>query len=134
MIELQRSTALCPEKSLILAILQHAIEELSVSVLYMRRDAADWIMLDNDFIFGFVPICEVLEISPSALRKQLATLIERGLGEKKKRDERGRPLAEPMPHDPSASHEYVASMHCRECRDRYHRWYKQHGPVKAQRA
>lgn len=109
-----------------LAILTGAIEELSATVLYLRREAADWMVLDNDFIFGFQSICDELEISPSALRKHLAPLIEAGLHEDNKKPSRQALI----PHDDNASHEYVSSGHCNECHNRYRTWYKQHGPVK----
>lgn len=72
----RRSTQLTPERSLLLAMLEQAASDLSNFRFRPRRraqriywDAYQWVMSnDRSHPFSFVNICEVLKLSPQALR------------------------------------------------------------------
>jgi hypothetical protein len=83
-IELQRDGKLSPEHTLMLRILERALEEFTDGKrprkresfdrrsrrMASYRDARNWIYsADHDWIFSFVNCCEVLNIDPLYLRK-----------------------------------------------------------------
>lgn len=76
---LRRRTLFEPEKRLMLAMLEDAINcfQAYVTVQGGRRqklfnDAEEWIVrMDDDWIFSFVNICETLEFNPEYIRQGL---------------------------------------------------------------
>jgi hypothetical protein len=89
----RKRARLDPEKELMLAVLQDAVECFQKYVRAQDskgktrlRDVEDWIMReDSNELFSFESICELLDIAPSYLR--------RGLLRWKKRMHAGRPEA-----------------------------------------
>lgn len=75
-----RRLELNPEMALVLAILEDAVHDFQKNIFArypkdraLYRDAEDWFMDDSNWgIFSFVNVCEVLELSPSYLRKGLS--------------------------------------------------------------
>ena len=84
---LRRKTLLEPEKKLMLAVLEDAINCFQVNVVAQsgRRkklfnEAENWIMKhDNDWIFSFVNVCELLQFNPEYLRRGLLRWKEKKL-------------------------------------------------------
>ena len=84
---LRRKTLLEPEKRLMLAVLEDAINCFQVNVTAQsgRRkklfnEAEDWIMEhDNDWIFSFVSVCELLQFNPEYVRRGLLRWKEKKL-------------------------------------------------------
>ena len=82
---LRRKTSQEPEKRLVMAILQDAIEcyqkhlfarESKAQQLFV--DAEEWLMSDaRDYFFAFDNICELLDINPEFLRRGLLAWRER---------------------------------------------------------
>ena len=85
---LRRKTSQEPEKRLVLAILQDAIEcyqkhlfarDNKAQQLFL--DAQAWLMSDErDYFFAFDNICELLDINPEFLRRGLLAWRERQAG------------------------------------------------------
>lgn len=75
----RRKSYLEPEKELMLAVLEQAIDYFQTNILKKTRkqenlfqEAEAWIIDDNDhWLFSFDIICETLDISPSFLRSRL---------------------------------------------------------------
>jgi hypothetical protein len=76
---LRRKTALEPEKRLMLAILEDAIDSFQDNLLAQTRkakmrfdEAQEWILeRDRDWVFSFESICEELGLDPRYLRQGL---------------------------------------------------------------
>jgi len=88
----RRKTQLEPEKWLILAVLEDAIECFQ-KYLFARntkgknlfRNAEEWILEENsDWVMSFDNICEVLEFDPEYVRDGLVRWKERKLAERHK--------------------------------------------------
>ena len=78
-----------PERRLMLAVLEDAINCFQVNVMAQsgRRkklfnEAEDWIMeQDDDWMFSFVSVCEILRLNPEYVRQGLLRWKEKKLGE-----------------------------------------------------
>jgi hypothetical protein len=76
---LRGKTLLEPEKKLMLAVLADAINCFQVNVMAQSgrgkklfNEAEDWLMeQDNDWIFSFVSVCELLRFNPEYMRRGL---------------------------------------------------------------
>lgn len=76
---MHRSAHLEPEKTLLLAILEDAIHNYRKYILAQDRvgqerfaEAEHWIMhAEDDWIFSFKNVCELLELDPEYLRHRL---------------------------------------------------------------
>lgn len=87
---LRGKTILEPEKSLMLAVLEDAVEcfQTNVSAQTAKRrglfeEAQQWILEENtDWLFSFANICEVLEINPDYVRRGLQRWKEKKLAER----------------------------------------------------
>jgi hypothetical protein len=77
-----KGAAVQPEKRLMLAVLEDAVETLrryqASSDKHGRRlwiEAADWVGTDEDSLhFSFVNICHALDLDPAFLRRGLGSL------------------------------------------------------------
>jgi hypothetical protein len=84
---LRRKTLLEPEKRLMLAVLEDAINCFQINVMAQsgRRkklfnESEDWIMgRDDDWIFSFVSVCELLRFNPEYVRQGLLRWKEKKL-------------------------------------------------------
>jgi hypothetical protein len=84
---LLRKTVLEPEKRLVLAVLEDAINCFQVNVMAERgrrkklfKESEDWIMgRDDDWIFSFVSVCELLRFNPEYVRRGLLRWKEKKL-------------------------------------------------------
>ncbi len=91
---LRRKTLPEPEKSLMLAVLQDAVEIFQDNISAQTgkrkalfRQAEEWIFEeDPGELFSFATICEVLEIHPDYLRRGLLRWKEKKLGGRKHPD------------------------------------------------
>jgi hypothetical protein len=85
---LRRNTLLEPEKRLMLAMLEDAINCFQAYVTMqggrqrkMFNDAEKWIMMmDDDWIFSFVSVCETLGFNPEYVRQGLWRWKQKRLG------------------------------------------------------
>ena len=76
---LQRKTLMDPEKRLMMAILEDAVDCFQDNVLAetskakkLFRDAEEWVLKEGaDWIFSFRNVCELLELDPDYLRAGL---------------------------------------------------------------
>jgi hypothetical protein len=76
---LRRKTILEPEKRLILAILEDAINSFQDNVLAatskgkkLFKETEEWVMeQDGDWIFSFRSVCEILRLNPEYVRRGL---------------------------------------------------------------
>ncbi len=84
---LRRKTLLEPEKRLMLAVLEDAINCFQVNVMArsgrrkkLFNESEDWIMgWDDDWIFSFVSVCELLGFNPEYVRRGLLRWKEKKL-------------------------------------------------------
>ena len=84
---LRRKTLFDPEKRLMLAILEDAVNCFQVNVMAQSRrgkklfhEAEAWIMVQDDhWIFSFVSVCELLRLNPEYLRQGLIRWKEKQL-------------------------------------------------------
>ena len=84
---LRRKTLLEPEKRLMLAVLEDAINCFQVNVMAQSgrgkrlfNESEDWIMgRDDDWIFSFASVCEVLRFNPEYVRQGLLRWKEKKL-------------------------------------------------------
>lgn len=75
----RRSVGRSPEQRLVLAVLRQAVEDLRKHrwargrrAQRLYRDAYQWVdATDRRWPYSFVNICEVLQLSPTALRAEL---------------------------------------------------------------
>jgi hypothetical protein len=82
-----RSKTLVPERKLMLAVLQDAINCFQANVMAQSgrrkklfKDTEDWIMAqDDNWIFSFVSICEILRLNPEYVRRGLLRWKEKKL-------------------------------------------------------
>jgi hypothetical protein len=87
---LRRRGALKPERRLIIAILQDAIECFQKNLFaregkarQLYADAEDWITSeDRSHYFSFENICEILEVNPEYVRQGLLRWRERQLSDR----------------------------------------------------
>ena len=97
---LRRKTLIEPEKRLILAVLEDAINCFQVNVIAQNarrkklfNETEDWIMeQDNDWIFSFVSICEVLGLNPEYVRRGLLRWKEKKLARNPTLHSRGKKM------------------------------------------
>jgi hypothetical protein len=83
----RRKTLLEPEKRLMLAVLEDAINCFQVNVMArsgrrkkLFNESEDWIMgWDDDWIFSFVSVCELLGFNPEYVRRGLLRWKEKKL-------------------------------------------------------
>lgn len=83
----RRKTLLEPEKRLMLAVLEDAINCFQVNVMArsgrrkkLSNESEDWIMgWDDDWIFSFVSVCELLGFNPEYVRRGLLRWKEKKL-------------------------------------------------------
>jgi len=73
---LNRNLDRSPEKRLLLAILEDAIncwlqDGLTGRKARVKAEATEWLFSDNDALFGFKSVCEHLEIDPAYFRARL---------------------------------------------------------------
>jgi len=74
-----RKTPVEPERRLMLAVLEDAINCFQANLMAQGKrgkklfnEAEDWIMeQDNDWMFSFVSICEILRLNPEYVRQGL---------------------------------------------------------------
>jgi hypothetical protein len=86
-LDLHRKALLEPEKRLMLAVLEDAINCFQVNVMAQSgrgkklfNESEDWIMgRDDDWIFSFVSVCELLSFSPEYVRRGLLRWKEKKL-------------------------------------------------------
>jgi len=86
-LDLHRKALLEPEKRLMLAVLEDAINCFQVNVMAQSgrgkklfNESEDWIMgRDDDWIFSFVSVCELLRFSPEYVRRGLLRWKEKKL-------------------------------------------------------
>jgi len=84
---LRRKNLLEPEKRLMLAVLEDAINCFQINVMAQNgrrkklfNESEDWIMgRDDDWIFSFVSICELLRLNPEYVRRGLLRWKEKKL-------------------------------------------------------
>jgi hypothetical protein len=82
-----RSKTIEPEKRLMLAILEDAVNYFQANVTAQSgsrkklfRETEDWIMTqDDDWIFSFVSVCENLRLNPEYVRQGLLRWKEKKL-------------------------------------------------------
>ena len=71
-----------PEKDLMIAVLADAIEDYKKYLAADSprfRQAQDWLFVDDaDRLFSFTSICEILDLSPTRIRRQLLTWRRHG--------------------------------------------------------
>ena len=97
---LRRKTVLEPEKRLVLAVLEDAINCFQVNVMAQSgrakklfNDSEDWIMgRDDDWIFSFVSICELLRFNPEYVRQGLLRWKEKKLARNPTPHSRGKKM------------------------------------------
>jgi hypothetical protein len=97
---LRRKTVLEPEKRLVLAVLEDAINCFQVNVMAQSgrgkklfRDSEDWIMgRDDDWIFSFVSVCELLRFNPEYVRRGLLRWKEKKLARNPTPHSRGKKM------------------------------------------
>ena len=97
---LRRKTLLEPEKRLMLAVLEDAINCFQVNVMAQsgRRkklfnESEDWIMgRDDDWIFSFVSVCELLRFNPEYVRRGLLRWKEKKLARNPTPHSRGKKM------------------------------------------
>ena len=95
---LRRKTILEPEKRLMLAILEDAVDCFQNNVLAQslksRRlfeEAEEWIVeVDGDWVFSFENICEVLGFNPAYVRQGLLRWMENKLPKHRKGPRHGK--------------------------------------------
>ena len=82
-----RKTPVEPERRLMLAVLEDAINCFQANLMAQGKrgkklfnEAEDWIMeQDNDWMFSFVSICEILLLNPEYVRQGLLQWKEKTL-------------------------------------------------------
>jgi len=82
-----RKTPVEPERRLMLAVLEDAINCFQANLMAQGKrgkklfnEAEDWIMeQDNDWMFSFVSICEILRLNPEYVRQGLLQWKEKTL-------------------------------------------------------
>jgi hypothetical protein len=97
---LLRKTVLEPEKRLVLAVLEDAINCFQVNVMAERgrrkklfKESEDWIMgRDDDWIFSFVSVCELLRFNPEYVRRGLLRWKEKKLARNPTPHSRGKKM------------------------------------------
>ena len=97
---LRRKTVLEPEKRLVLAVLEDAINCFQVNVMAQSgrakklfNDSEDWIMgRDDDWIFSFVSVCELLRFNPEYVRQGLLWWKEKKLARNPTPHSRGKKM------------------------------------------
>ena|SRR5882724_8584856 len=97
---LRRKTVLEPEKRLVLAVLEDAINCFQVNVMAQSgrakklfNDSEDWIMgRDDDWIFSFVSVCELLRFNPEYVRQGLLRWKEKKLARNPTPHSRGKKM------------------------------------------
>jgi hypothetical protein len=97
---LLRKTVLEPERRLVLAVLEDAINCFQVNVMAERgrrkklfKESEDWIMgRDDDWIFSFVSICELLRFNPEYVRRGLLRWKEKKLARNPTPHSRGKKM------------------------------------------
>jgi hypothetical protein len=97
---LRRKTLLEPEKRLMLAVLEDAINCFQINVMAQsgRRkklfnESEDWIMgWDDDWIFSFVSVCELLGFNPEYVRRGLLRWKEKQLARNSTPNSRGKKM------------------------------------------
>jgi len=97
---LRRKTVLEPEKRLVLAVLEDAINCFQVNVMAQSgrakklfNDSEDWIMgRDDDWIFSFVSVCELLGFNPEYVRRGLLRWKEKKLARNPTPHSRGKKM------------------------------------------
>ncbi len=86
---LQRSDYLQPDKQLMLAVLDNALECLQKHLLArsrkgrrLFRESEEWVLeTDSDWIFSFENICQFLDLDPAYLRKRVRLWKEKELAQ-----------------------------------------------------
>ena len=89
-VALRRKTNQEPERRLVLAILQDAIECYQKHLFtqdhkahQLFADAEEWLLSeDREYYFSFENVCDLLEINPEFLRRGLVEWRDRQLGER----------------------------------------------------
>jgi hypothetical protein len=97
---LLRKTVLEPERRLVLAVLEDAINCFQVNVMAERgrrkklfKESEDWIMgRDDDWIFSFVSVCELLRFNPEYVRRGLLRWKEKKLARNPTPHSRGKKM------------------------------------------
>ena len=99
-LDLHRKALLEPEKRLMLAVLEDAINCFQVNVMAQsgRRkklfnESEDWIMgRDDDWIFSSVSVCELLRFNPEYVRRGLLRWKEKKLARNPTPHSRGKKI------------------------------------------
>jgi hypothetical protein len=96
-----RSKTLGPEKRLMLAMLEDAINCFQANVMAQSgsrkklfKETEDWIMAPgDDWIFSFVSVCEILRLNPEYVRQGLLRWKEKKLARRAPQSRRERTIA-----------------------------------------
>ena len=99
-LDLHRKALLEPEKRLTLAVLEDAINCFQVNVMAQSgrgkklfNESEDWIMgRDDDWIFSFVSVCELLRFNPEYVRRGLLRWKEKKLARNPTPHSRGKKI------------------------------------------
>ncbi len=99
-LDLHRKALLEPEKRLMLAVLEDAINCFQVNVMAQSgrgkklfNESEDWIMgRDDDWIFSFVSVCELLRFNPEYVRRGLLRWKEKKLASNPTPHSRGKKI------------------------------------------
>ncbi|HXL08684.1 MAG TPA: hypothetical protein VN966_00505 [Candidatus Bathyarchaeia archaeon] len=99
-LDLHRKALLEPEKRLMLAVLEDAINCFQVNVMAQSgrgkklfNESEDWIMgRDDDWIFSFVSVCELLRFNPEYVRRGLLRWKEKKLARNPTPHSRGKKM------------------------------------------
>ena len=99
-LDLHRKALLEPEKRLMLAVLEDAINCFQVNVMAQSgrgkklfNESEDWIMgRDDDWIFSFVSVCELLRFNPEYVRRGLLRWKEKKLAHNPTPHSRGKKI------------------------------------------
>lgn len=96
-------------------------QTLAISILLDARDTGDLVWVNrgdlDDYIFGFVQICDTLNLDAERVRKYLNATVTQG-----KIPRWTRRLN--VPEDLNATHEFETRDHCNECHERYWSVYR----------
>jgi hypothetical protein len=65
-------------RTLMLAVLEEALQSLRASDSLVRTEAEQWMMSgEQRYVFSFAVICETLNLEPSAVRRSIIGLLEK---------------------------------------------------------